>query len=483
MSVLLNKMIVLAVLSLGLPFMLSGCAPSRQITIDGESHKAQIQSDMIEIYKNYDVTEVVNLSLDESIDSALRNNLDARVSTIENLIARDNISLAQIQAIPNTKISGTYTRRNNSAASSSQSIITGTQSLEPSTSSDQSRYLADVETQWNIMDAVIAYLDGKIASDNELITQERLKKIKHNIEMDTVNAYWRAYAIQQSEKNYIGLLKHDKILQTNLDKAYKEGIMSVEAVNEKQKTILDQTRSVVNLFEDTSVASVELKNLMAMPTEQKINLTTNPKDVMGQYQKYNNLPTTSMVQIALLNRPELREIYIDYNASVKNIQKELISTFPGLNIIYSRNYDSNSFLEDSSWINFSTALTQSITDFITLPTRYRAARNKEKLQEERRKALTATIIAQVYLGRMRVNLAKENYDFALKNEKIIKRQASAAISKMDLGVSSGYDGYMAKSGAVEAMIEKNIAFAELQRAYVDLYRTLGVSLSEEVGAS
>ena len=461
----------------------AGCAPSSEIPMDSTKHLTQIKADINEIHDKSDTSGTIELSLENTIDMALRNNLDARVSSIEALIAQDNISLAEFRMMPNINASATYTRRNNDAASSSQSVITGTQSLEPSTSSDQSRRLADIETQWNIVDAVIAYLDGKVANDRALIAQERLKKVKQNIRVDTINAYWRAYAGQQTQENYQNLIKTGKTINQHVQQAYNERLISIDAMAERQKNILDQTRAITRLFDDQGLANIELKSLMAMPVHQNIHLTTDPKTAIHDYKHYNGKPTQELIESALLNRPELREIYIDRNISVKNTEKELIRTFPGLNLIYSKNYDSNSFLSDPTWINFSAALTQSITDFITLPTRYRAAQNQEKLATERRKALTAAIIAQVYIGQIRVDLAKTNYDFALRNEKIARRQARAEINKQHAGTSSKYTQYLAQSASVEATTEKYIAFAELQRAYVDMYRTLGLNVLTQESAS
>ena len=478
LSMMLSKQTLFAALGALSALAISGCAPSREIRMDSAEHKAQIQSDIAEIQHQSETFDVIELSLDDAIEQAVKNNLDARVSSIENLIAQDNISLAEFRMMPNVTASGTYTTRNNDAASSSRSVLTGTQSLEPSTSSDKDRRLADIEAQWNIVDAVIAYLDGKIADDRALVAQERLKKVKQNIEIDTINAYWRAYATQQTQKTYRNIMRDGERLSHNIDTASNERLISSDTYNEQKKVILDQSKSIANLFEDQDLAKVELKSLMAMPIKQDIFLTTDPKTINNRFNRYNEKPVDELVQTALINRPELREIYLDGNISSKNIEKELIRTFPGLNLIYSRNYDSNSFLSDHSWTNFSAALTQSITDFITLPTRYRAAQNQEILVQERRKALTAAIIAQVHIGRIRIDLAKRNYDFARQNEAIAKRQAKTQMHKQSIGSTSKYSEFIARSKTVETTTDKFIAFAELQRAYVDLYRTLGLNTAQ-----
>ncbi|WP_185076739.1 TolC family protein, partial [Pseudomonas frederiksbergensis] len=82
-------------------------------------------------------------------------------------------------------------------ASSSQSVLTGTQSLEPSTSQDRERRVGDLTMVWNVLDFGVSYISAKQQGDQRLIVQERRRKVINTIVQDVRSAYWRAVAAER----------------------------------------------------------------------------------------------------------------------------------------------------------------------------------------------------------------------------------------------------------------------------------------------
>ncbi len=471
-----------AIFSLICGVVISGCTTKDPMVLDSTEHIQQIEKEEEKAYAPTGLrgNEKFYLSMAEAMRRAKKYNLDARVAAMETLIAKDNISLAQFEGAPNITGSGTYTRRNDRAASSSESILTGTQSLEPSTSSEKARRLADLQAQWNILDSVIAYFDGKSAGDREIIAKERLKKISQNIESDIYRSYWQAKIGQSATKRMDIYLKDLNSKETSLQSAMNSQDLNIESAANQLDRIYNQKSQIADMREIALLASQELKAITSIPLGKTLNLTTDllpiaPKfEGMGDKSRINNF-----IQTALQNRPELREEFLNKNIAVRDKERELIRSFPGLNVIYSRNYDSNKFLANDSWSNFSAAITQSLTDFISLPTRYRAAENREKLADERRKALVAAIIAQVHIAQIRIDLAKDNYDLATTQNAVAQRRARAAIEKEKLGAVSGLESVQRQTDALLANIAEQEALADLNQAYVDMMHTMGLSLSDE----
>ncbi len=464
-----------AIFALGACF-LSGCVSQPIIALDSPEHIEKINEDRQKIYNQTLHNQSVALTLDQAVDMAIESNLDLRISAIESLIAKDNISLAQFRGMPNITSSGTYTSRNNLSASSSRSVLTGVQSLEPSTSSDPSRRLSELQAQWNVVDSVIAYLDGKSAEDTAIIAKERLKKVKTTLEHDTLNAYIRTYARQKSIQTIDKTLSNFGNITHNIGKASSENLISIDNYASLHDEVLAEHDAINRINESLQLSDVEFKSLLSIPPSTSLNLVTTPNDIGAKYKINTNGDIETDIKTALQNRPELRELFANTNISVRNTEKELISSFPGLNLIYSRSYDSNSFLSDSQWTNFSAALTQNISNFISLPTRYRASKNQEELVVERRRALTAAIIAQVYIGRIRIDIAEKNYKIASTRARVASLKSYSDANQSRLGSKSSYSSFLAGSQSLKAEIEKNISFAELQVAYADMMNTLGLSL-------
>ena len=458
--------------------LLTGCASDNAIHLDSSAHLSQIEKDR-EILENHSPSIAANtlyLTLDQAVERGLELNLDGHVAALETIIAQDNVTLTQFEGMPNFKASGTFTRRNNDAASSSESILTGTQSLEPSTSSEKARRLFDLQAQWNILDSVIAYLDGKTASEQVDIASERVEKVRQNIQRDVFNAYWQAYAGQQGEAHIEQLLSDVQKFEKSIDVADNERLLTFSDVTNRITDIQGRVKKVNEIRENLLLTELELKAITSLPLSQDIALVTRPEDVKNKFKiSNNNEKIEELISIALQNRSEIREEFLKKNQAIRQTQREIIKTFPGLNLIYAQNYDSNKFLDSHTWSNFSGAITQSISDFISLPSRYNASKNKQTLGEVRRRALTAAIMAQVHIGQVRIAMAEENYKSTIIQAKLSKRQARAEAVKKGLGATSGFAEFMARAGSVSQEVEKFQAYAQMQQAYMDMMGTLGLS--------
>lgn len=478
-DVLMHKKGIVSLLFLG--SFLSGCAAQDPVRLGSAEHLTAIENDKLSLYPALEPAagNSVSLTLPDAMNRALTHNLDVRVAALEALIAKDNVSLTQFEGAPNITASGTYTGRNNLAASSSESILTGTQSLEPSTSSERERLLGDIKAQWNILDGVIAYLDGKNAEDQESVSKERLRKVQHNIERDVVNAYWQAYAGQEAEKTITALSADVANLEQSIKQALGEKMIPIADGGDRVTRLLQNQRQLNDLYQVATLSESELKAISAIPTDMDVTLLSDPQKIENNLRKIiNNKSVDSFINLALENRPEVRESFLNANVSARAVERELLSTLPGLNLIYSRNYDDNRFLNKSAWTDFSTTLTQSLTDFISLPTRYNAAKNRKVLEAERRKALTAAVIAQVHIAQIRMNLAEVNYNLAKSDYEIAKKQTYAITAHQKMGAASGYDSVLAKTSIMAKEMQYHQAFAEMQKSYVDMIGTLGLSVAD-----
>lgn len=468
--------------------------PSRITKLDTADHHQKVTQEQIDRkqlhgLKGHDdhskkARTAQSLSLDQSIQRAFAHNLDVRLAALETLIAQDNVTLSQLQAFPSLKATGTFTTRSNDAASSSESILTGTQSLEPSSSSEPSRRLYDLEAQWNIIDAAIAYMDGVAQKDQTLIAKERLRKVKHNIERDVIAAYWRSHAYQAYKPSLEQLQKGESHFINAIETASDEKLLPIPQTVQKQDQLSTRTQKIDRLSQEIKLSVVELKSLIDLPLEHPLTLTTNIGDPTDRLNKHHNLeydnlktlPLEQLERVALTNRPELREAFLNENISIRDTRKEILRSFPGLNLIYTKSYDSNKFLRETNWLNFSAALSQSITDFLTLPQRYKQAKNQEDLAAIRRNSLSAAIMAQVHIARIRLDAAEKSYDEAQRRAKSLKQRAKFTNAKASLDSASAFEKWLHDADLVSAAIERNIAYADLQRSQADFMSTLGVSI-------
>jgi len=132
------------------------------------------------------------LTLSESIARALKYNYDYRLANMQAVLRDTELGLASYAMLPAMTASAGYVHRTHELASSSESILTRTQSLEPSTSLDNDRMVADLNLSWNILDFGTSYFQAKQQADRFLIAQEQRRKVVNIIVKDVLSAYWSA---------------------------------------------------------------------------------------------------------------------------------------------------------------------------------------------------------------------------------------------------------------------------------------------------
>ncbi len=154
-----------------LALVVSGCAVTSE-PIDRSVSEQRARTDLQSMYKDQEPLSGP-LTLHQAMARAVKYNLEGRLKIMEEALAKRQLDLASFDMLPRMALDAGYVGRNNVNASSSQSVETGTQSLEPSTSQDRDREVADLTMVWNVLDFGVSYISAKQAGDQRLIVQER----------------------------------------------------------------------------------------------------------------------------------------------------------------------------------------------------------------------------------------------------------------------------------------------------------------------
>lgn len=465
-------------LFIGMAGILPAACSGSTTELDTAAHSQMLIDDRNTAQAGHQLeTKTIKLSLDQAIQRGYTHNLDARVAAMEALSQQDSVTLAELRALPGVDLSGGYVGRSNPGASSSRSVLTGQQSLEPSQSTEMHRRVATLQADWNLLDAALALADASKAGEEVKIAQQRHAKVIQNVERDVYTAYWRAWAYQDVREQTQALIKETVGQIEKLDQAAAQKLISSDQAGEQMSVLIERQRTLRDLHDRLQLAEIELKGMLSLPLESNIILTTKPKDISPDIARMINEQATDQEWKALQARPEMREEILKKNMTVHDTRREIFQTFPGINLLVSNDYDSNKFLVDPSWSNFSAKIAQSITGLITLPSRYNAAKNKESLADARRQALSSAILAQVHIARARLANAQDNNTASRIAQKAASRKSHAVAGKAAQGFASGQQALMAK---VETQIEKmraGLAYADLQDAYATMNTTLGRSVS------
>ena len=292
------------------------------------------------------------------------------------------------------------------------------------------------------------------------------------IAQDIRNAYWRAVTSE------LLMGQVDQLIDVGY-KAYhqtrqleKEKIQPLVITLNYQKMILDAISKLFKQRRELALAKAELGSLMNLEpgTPFQVVATHKKQLVVPDIQ----LNVDMLENIALLHRPELWEEDYNERISKDEIYKTYMSIFPGINLEARRNYDSNSFLYNQSWTDYSAKIGLQLFRLMSVPSRLKAARTKKNIVKERRLALSMAILTQVHLSLERYAVAKKEYDFTKKIDRVSHKIALISKSKEQARLEDNLKVIEDQAAGLIAHIRRYAAYTEVQGAYGRLLNSIGV---------
>lgn len=450
---------------------LGGCAIQPKPLAEAASG-AQIRAEIDALFQQQAPIEAP-VGLYEAMARAIKYNLDHRVKLMENALAQGELAAARYDLLPQLTAQAGYRNRNNESGSSSRSLLTGEESLEPSTSVEKERNTADATLAWNILDFGVSYAQAQQRTDGILISLEKRRKVLQNIIEDVRYAYWRAASAQT-------LLPELSVMDRKLTEALKRvdqledtGILPPLTYLNYRKELLETSLEMWQLREELLSAQSELAALINLPPGRTFELKVPPESMRPTPVVALSLP--QLEEHALAHRPELLEEQYQTRISRLEVRKAMLRMLPGLEIDLSANYDSNRFLYNNSWSKFGVRVSWNLFNLFSGPKQMDLAEAQLAVDEARTKALAMAVLTQVHLGRLRFEIAKRDFELTdqlsatqLGISGFMQSSQQARIESELQVVRSGADALLAR-------MNRDLSYAELQNAYGSLQTSIGVS--------
>ncbi|SEK22700.1 Outer membrane protein TolC [Kosakonia sacchari] len=451
---------------------MSGCAVNSQPVSKAEGEQ-RIQQDKIAMFsKQEPVTAPITLY--DAMARALKYNLEARLKVMEQALSQQQLELARYDMLPQIAMSAGYVGRSNTSASSSRSVETGRQSLEPSTSLDQNRDVADLTMVWNVLDFGVSYVSAKQRADQRWIADERKRKVVHTIIQDVRSAYWRAVAAERLLGRIDSLI--DRVNQAREASEH----MSAQQVGDPvevlsyRRTLIDAVRQLEEQRRALSLAKTELATLMNLPLDTHYTLALPTKEEMSAPQL--NVDFATLEQTALLSRPELKEQDYQVRIHAAETRKSLLRMLPGLEVSAGGHYDSNSFMVNQSWADVGVKVTWNLFNLLSGPAAYKTAKANESVSEVQRQAMSLAIMAQLYVARANFNEAQRQYKTSEELNDLDGQIAGQLRNRYKANSIGELQLIQGELNALNANLRQDLAYAELRNTYGQILSTVGLDL-------
>ncbi|MFT0622566.1 TolC family protein [Ectopseudomonas guguanensis] len=460
-----------------LALAVSGCAVTSQ-PIDRSVSEQRAQQDLAIMFRDQEPLSGP-LTLHEAMARAVKYNLEARLKVMEEAMAQRQVDLATFDMLPRMALSAGYAGRSNISASSSESIRTGTQSLEPSTSQDRDRGVADLTMVWNVLDFGVSYVSAKQQGDQRLIVQERRRKVLHTIIQDVRSAYWRAVAADRLLTQIDSLMARVAQARDNSQRLSEQRIGDPIQALGYQRALIEATRQLEEQRRALSLAKTELATLINLPLGTQVELAPEA----GYQVPELKVELGTLEQEALASRPELREQDYQARISAAETRKAMLRLLPGLEFSAGGHYDSNSFLVNQSWADYGVKVTWNLFNVLSAPAAIDVAKAGQEVADARRQAMSMAILAQLHVANANFREAQRQFQTSQQLagldgqivEQLRNRYQAQGIGELEL--------IQGELNTLQADLRRDLAYAELRNSYGQLFASVGLDPLPESIAS
>jgi outer membrane protein TolC len=448
----------------------SGCAVTTK-PLDRTQSEQRSYTDLGVMFRDQEPV-TAPITLHDAMARALKYNLEARLKVMEEALAQRQLDLSTFDMLPKMAAEAGYVTRSNVSASSSESVLSGTTSLEPSTSQDRNRRVADLTMVWNVLDFGVSYVTAKQQSDQRWIAEERRRKVIHTIVQDVRSAYWRAVTAERLLTRIDGLIDRVNMARESSQKMTAQQVGDqIEALS-YQRALIDATRQLEEQRKALSLAKTELATLMNLPlgTDYKLAMPDEnqlPEPVL-------NVDFSKLEKAALISRPELREQDYQVRISAAETRKALLRMLPGLELSAGEHHDSNSFLVNQNWADAGVKVTWNLFNVLSGPTAQKVAKAGQTVAEARRQAMSMAIMAQLYVARANFNEALRQYHTGEELQKIDDKIAGQLRNRYKAGGIGELQLIQGELNALSTSLRHDLAYAELRNAYGQIFATVGL---------
>jgi outer membrane protein TolC len=458
------RALVAALIAVGL----AGCAVQPQ-RLSSEERQATVQADRSAMTQQQEPVQGP-VTLEQAMARAIKYNLDHRLKLMEEAVAQRQLDLSRTELLPRLTAAAGYTWRDNELASSSRSILSGLQSLEPSTSTDRERVTGDLTLSWNVLDFGVSYYNARQQADRVLVAEERRRKVMHLLMQQTRQAYWQAAGAQQLENKIEPVLQQARRALDDSRKVEVEKLRSpLDALN-YQRQLLDIVRQLEAVRYELAQAKPRLASIMNLEPGQSFTVAsagTLPTPAVS-------LPIDRMEEAALLRRPELVEAQYNERIGVMETRKALARLFPGVELNFGGHYDSNSYLAHRQWGDAGLRVSWNLFNVFNAGTIRGLAQAQLDVAKQQRLALNMAVLTQVhvanqeYLGRLKQYELTEQLNTV--EQRILAQTRNAATAN----AQGKLEEIRAAASAMMSELRLYQSYGALQGAYGQLIATLGL---------
>lgn len=411
------------------------------------------------------------IDLYEAMARAIKYNLDYRVELMTRALRVRDLDVSRYDMLP--RIVGTldYTGRDNDAGGLSQSLLTGETSLEPSTSSERDVLASDLTMSWDVLDFGLSYVRARQAGDEVMIAEEGKRKVVQRIIEDVRAAFWRAASAERLLGKTRALARETEQALARARQQQESGLTTPMSALSYERELLSIRRDLQSVSRELIVAKKQLAALMNVPPSTDYDIELPSRNLSWESLV---IPYEQMLQLAVRNRPELHEVAYQMRSNEREDTAAILRALPNLRLYTGANWSSDDFLYNSDWVSWGAQASWNLLNVFRVGAERDRVAAQGDLLDARALALTMAVATQVSVSRARYELRQRELDTAARYFKVQFKIGQQIDAGHRAGNISDQTRIREQMNTVLAEVRLDVALADLQSAYANVYAATGV---------
>ena len=448
--------------------LMSGCKTEE----DYKKERIAKAQEQFESVRKRDLPADKVLTLHDCIKLAMEHNMDIKIQNMEKDAATNMLWAEILGMLPDLTVTNNFTTRSNQPGSSSKAVEQGGETYDYSTSQDKNINNLSVDLAFSLLDFGLAFFNSQQGHDRVLMKQRQIERLRQNLTLDVVRAYFKVAAAQRAVDITNNLLLQCRNHSEVIDRLEKKKMITPFRAFEEKNRLLTMEKRLTNYTRVYENSCVELRALLGV--YPSVNIIVD--DTILDKEPVMELPEIELLeQMAILKRPELYEIDIQRHINILECRKTLLMMLPNVQVYMDLVNNNNSFLYYQTWWELAIRAAYNALKTPQHLARYMAYSDQADIEKVRSFAQAITVMSQVRIAKADIASSRQKYELNRRenrnySEHLKKEQSKKAVR----GTVSELELDHLRMAVAETEIERLLALGACHISYYRLLNSIGV---------
>ena len=436
------------------------------------------QERVLKAQKQYDAARKTDLpadkvlSLQDCINLAMKHNLDMKVQNMEKDAAKNMMWAEMMGMLPDLSVTDSYNSRDNQPGSRSKAVAKDGETYDYSTSQDKSINNLSVDLAFSLLDFGLAFFNTQQSHDRLLLKQRQIERMRQNLTLDVVRAYFKVAAAQRAVDITQNLLAQCKTRAATIENLRKQNKITPFRAFEELNRLLNMEKRLSNYTRLHENACVELRALIGV--YPSVNIIVD--DTILEKVPEIDLPDIELLeQMAILKRPELFEIDIQRHINILECRKTILMMLPNVQFYMDLVNNTNSFLYYQTWWEMAIRAAYNALKTPQHLARFMAYSDQADIEKMRSFAQAITVMSQVRIAKADIAASQQKYEINRREHRNYSEHLQKELARKNVrGSVSELELDHLRMTVAETEIERLLALGSCHISYYRLLNAIGV---------